>query len=350
MATVCTNVMNKSTGHPFLWTLLGVGAAVAARAYVKHQRTMRFTGKTVVITGGSRGLGLVMARQFAKEGANVAICARDADELIRAEADLLQYGTDILAITCDLTRKPDIDAFITTVEQQLGPIDVLVNNAGVISVSPYENTTEEDFKLAMDSNFWAAYRTVEAVLPGMRDRARTQPCRIVNITSIGGKVAIPHMAPYSASKFALVGYSEGIRAELLKDGILVTTVCPGLIRTGSPRHAIIKGQNEKEYAWFKIADALPLLTVSAEECARQVLDACRIGRAQIVVSLPAKMLTALHSLKPGLFMDTLSVVKRLLPAPGGIGEASAKGHESESAISQSFVATLADQAAEANNE
>jgi short-subunit dehydrogenase len=158
------------------------------------------------------------------------------------------------------------------------------------------------------------------------------------------------MIPYSASKFALVGYSEGLRAELLKDGILVTTVCPGLIRTGSPHHAIVKGQHEKEYAWFKIADALPLVTVSAETCAEQVLDACRIGRAEVVVSLPAKMLTALHNSIPGLFIDTLSVVNRLLPSPGGIGEQSTKGYESESAVSRSFVATLADQAAKANNE
>src|SRR5204863_2590958 len=122
------------------------------------------------------------------------------------------------------------------------------------------------------------------VMPDMRARREG---RIVNISSIGGKVSVPHLLPYSASKFALVGLSEGLRAELAKDGIVVTTVCPGLMRTGSPRNAQFKGQHRAEYAWFTLSDSMPFFSQSAERAARQILSACRHGEAEVVLSLPA---------------------------------------------------------------
>src|SRR5204862_3041411 len=106
--------------------------------------------------------------------------------------------------------------------------------------------------------------------------------RIVNIASIGGKIGIPHLVPYCVGKFALVGYSQGLRAELENNGVVVTTVCPGLMRTGSARKAFFKGQSEAEYAWFKISDSLPLLTISAEKAARDILHACQRGDAQAI--------------------------------------------------------------------
>src|SRR5262249_21748751 len=161
-----------------------------------------------------------------------------------------------LAVPCDVTDRKQADALVATVLARWRPIDVLVNNAGTICVGPQETMTEEDYREAMQTNFWGPLHMIEAVLPGMRQR---RSGRIVNIASIGGKVSVPHLLPYSASKFALVGLSEGLRAELAKDGILVTTVCPGLMRTGSPRNATFKGQNTAEYAWFSISDSLPLL-------------------------------------------------------------------------------------------
>ena len=243
--------MTTSNNNALWWGLAGLGAVLAAKAFLTDKRRIDFNGKTVVITGGSRGLGLVMAKQFAQEGANVAICARDQTELDSAQDDLRLLGKDIFTYACDLTDKTQVEQFIAAVGQVLGPVDVLVNNAGTIIVTPLENATEADFRDAMDTNFWSAFFTVNAVLPQMRAR---KAGRIVNISSFGGKVAVPHLAPYSVSKFALAGYSEGLRSELLKDGIYVTTICPGLIRTGSPRNAIFKGQNEKEYTVFKIGD------------------------------------------------------------------------------------------------
>ncbi len=341
--------MSKANQNALLWSLLGLGAVVAARTVVSRRRTMSFRDKTVIITGGSRGLGLVMARAFAAEGARVAICARDAAELRRAETDLRQYTPTVLAIPCDVTNPTAVREFVDEVEQVFGPVDVLVNNAGIILVSPYGNTTETDFREAMETNFWGAYYMTNAVLPSLRKNNGGEK-RIVNIGSVGGKMAVPHMAPYSASKFALVGYSEGLRSELMKEGIYVTTICPGLIRTGSPRHALIEGQHDKEYAWFKIADSLPLLTVSAENCARQVLEACRTGRAERIVSLPAQLITTIHGLLPGFTADVLSFVNRLLPAPGPDGAGRLMGYESETSTSRSIAARLTDEAAVDNNE
>jgi short-subunit dehydrogenase len=257
--------------------------------------------RTVLITGGSRGLGLVMAREFAREGARLVLCARDEQELDQARLDLEKLGAEVMVVPCDVTNRQDVNAMIAAVNNRFGAVDVLVNNAGVIQVGPLEVMTPEDFELAMQAHFWGPLNTILAVLPSMRQR-RTG--RIVNISSIGGKVSVPHLVPYSASKFALVGLSKGLRAELMKDGIKVTTVCPGLMRTGSPRNADFKGKHQYEYAWFSISDALPLLTVSAENAAKQVVRACKRGQAELVISVPAKVAVLFDALFPEAMSQT----------------------------------------------
>lgn len=330
------------------WALAGMGAWTAIKAMLAQKRRLDFRDKTVVITGGSRGLGLELARLLAQEGANLAICAREADELARAQAELQQLGIKVYTEVCDVTDKIQVDHFAEHVRQTLGPVDVLINNAGVIIVTPYEHTTELDFREAMDTHFWAAYHMTNAVLPQML--ARKERGRLVNIASIGGKIAVPHLLPYSTSKFTLVGYSEGLRAELQKKGIYVTTICPGLMRTGSPRQALFKGQNQKEYAAFKITDSLPLLTMDLTEAARDVIEACRYGEAERILSVPAKVGAALQGLAPNLIAETMALVNELLPGPGGIGQQRAAGKDSETKRSASVLTTLTDQAAERNNE
>jgi len=162
-------------------------------------------GKVVLITGGSRGLGLVMARQLVAQRARVAICARDPDELRRAKAEL----DELVTVACDLTDGDALDRLVSEVAAQLGPIDCLINNAGIIQVGPMKHMMIEDYERAMATHFWAPLRLSLAVLPKMLERGGG---RIVNIASIGGKIAVPHMLPYTASKFALVGLSEGMRA------------------------------------------------------------------------------------------------------------------------------------------
>lgn len=294
-----------------------------------------------------RHVALVMAREFARQGARLALCARDQEELERALFDLERFGVEVMVVPCDVRNRREVNDMVAAVNARFGNVDVLVNNAGVIQVGPLEVMTEEDFEQAMQAHFWAPLNTIMAVLPSMRQK---KAGRIVNITSIGGKVAVPHLVPYSASKFALVGLSKGLRAELMKDGITVTTVCPGLMRTGSPRNAEFKGQHRFEYAWFSISDALPLLSVSAENAARQVVRACKRGQAELVISIPAKIAVLFESLFPEAMYQILGVVNQLLPAPGGIGTQKAKGKESTSAWSPSWLTTLNEEAAVRNNE
>jgi len=325
---------------------LGAGTFVLKSA-VSRLLEYDLKDKTVLITGGSRGLGLVMAREFAREGSRLVLCARDEQELDQARLDLEKLGAEVMVVSCDITNQRDVKAMIAAVYPRFGAVDVLVNNAGVIQVGPLEVMTHEDFELAMQAHFWGPLNTIMAVLPSMRQRGSG---RIVNISSIGGKVSVPHLVPYSASKFALVGLSKGLRAELMKDGIKVTTVCPGLMRTGSPRNADFKGKHQFEYAWFSISDALPLLTVSAENAARQVVNACKRGQAELVISVPAKIAVLFDSLFPEAMSQMLALANRLLPEAGGVGTERMKGRDSTSSWSPSWLTTLNEEAALRNNE
>jgi NAD(P)-dependent dehydrogenase (short-subunit alcohol dehydrogenase family) len=324
----------------------GLGAWLVVRA-ARNRHGFDFRGKTALVTGGSRGLGLVLARQLAAAGARIAICARDADELARAHDDLAGRGAHVLSIPCDVSDEGRVREMVAVVRQRLGPIDVLVNNAGTIAVGPWETMRVRDFQEAMANIFWPAVYTCQAVAPEMQARKQG---RIVNVSSIGGKVAVPHLLPYCAGKFALGGFSEGLRAELAKDNVAVTTVYPGLMRTGSPRNADFKGQHRLEYNWFILGDSLPGSSMSAERAARQILAACRRGEAELVTTFPAKCATLLHGLFPGLTSDLMAVTNRLLPGPGGIGTRRLKGEDSETALSRSFLTSLTRRAAERNNE
>lgn len=323
-----------------------IGAGAALRGLVRYRRRIDLAGKVCVITGGSRGLGLVLARELLRRGARVAICAREKDELQRARIELDGLG-EVFASACDLTSRSDILCFLTEVRDELGPIDVLVNNAGVITVGPAELMTIDDYDEALRTHLWAPLHAMTAVIPEMRQR---RAGRIVNIASAGGKVAVPHLAPYSASKFALVGLSESMRAELAADGVYVTTACPGLMRTGSPRNATFRGNHRAEYAWFDIADSLPILSTSAEHAARQILDACEHGDPEIVTSLPAKLAVLAHGLVPGVVQELLGVAARLLPAAQPGRRERHTGAESESYIAPSILTALGDAAAQRNNE
>jgi NAD(P)-dependent dehydrogenase (short-subunit alcohol dehydrogenase family) len=292
-------------------------------------------------------LGLVLAREFHDRGARIAICARDAEDLLRAEADLQARGADVFAVQCDVTNNSEVEEMIERVIQRFGQIDVLVNNAGIIQVGPLEVMTRVDFQRAMETHFWGPLNTILAVLPSMRERGEG---RIVNISSIGGKIATPHLIPYSASKFALVGLSKGLRAELSKDGISVTTVCPGLMRTGSPRNADFKGNKKAEYAWFSISDSLPFTSIQAERAARQIISACVDGRAELVITVQAKAAVLFDELFPELNAELMSLINGLLPAGDGYGVRQAKGKDSTSAWSPSLLTVLTERAAVRNNE
>ena len=291
----------------------------------------------------------MLARQLVDAGARVAIWARTADDVEAAAAELRdrRKNATVLGLTCDVRDRDQIETAAETVRETWGRIDVLFNVAGIMEVGPLDAMTPADFHEAMDINCWGALNTVMTVLPVMRRQAWG---RIVNVASIGGKRAVPHMLPYDVSKFALVGLSTGLRTELAKDGIVVSTVCPSLMRTGSPRNALFKGQNRAEYAWFSIGGSLPLISISAEQAASQILRACQYGDAEVYVCNTLNLPVIATQLIPSLTTEVLSLVNRLLPPMGGIGQRAAWGYESQSAFSPSVLTALGDQAAARNNQ
>jgi short-subunit dehydrogenase len=330
--------------------LLGAAAfgLIALRAIQKRMRHFSLEGKIVMITGGSRGLGLVIARELVKKGARVAICARDLEELLSAEEELRQLGGDVIAIGADVADREAIGSAIAEVENRFGLIDVLINNAGIMQVGPFETMNLHDFQRTMDVHYYGPLHACLAVAESMRAR---RSGRIVNISSMGGKIAIPHMLPYTASKFALTGFSLGLRTELVKDGVFVTTVFPSPMRTGSPINAEFKGQNEKEYTWFALSDAIPGISVGAERAARRIIKAIERGESELILGAPAKIALRLEPLFPELASSLLAFFERtVLPKTNGSGSTSRLGRESETPVTRSVLTHLTKRAAIRNNE
>ncbi len=214
------------------WAGVGLGLAAGLATALRPRPEWELGGQVAVITGGSRGLGLLLARELGRHGCQLAICARDEAELARARADLESRGMTVHTVRCNVAERAEVERFIAEVVRRFGGIDLLVNNAGTIKVGPVELMTVGDFEDAMRVNFWGMVYPTLSALPIMRAQGGG---RIVNITSIGGKVSVPHLLPYNCAKFAAVAFSEGLRAELARDGITVVTVVPGLMRTrGDP--------------------------------------------------------------------------------------------------------------------
>ncbi len=293
-----------------LW--VGTGAAVLGWWLARRsRRPSPLAGKAALVTGGSRGLGLLIARELAVRGCRVALCARDPNELQRAVRSLRDEGLEALPLTCDVSDPKQVDRAMGEMVEHFGSVDVVVNDAGIIQVGPLEALTRADFEQAMAINFWGTFNVTMAALRTMRPRGQGW---IANITSIGGKVAVPHMLPYSCAKFAAVGFSEGLRAELAGTGIRVTTIVPGLMRTGGEAHASFKGKQRYERAWFSIAAETPGLSTSARRAARLIVRAIERGQAELVVGVPAKILRLTKELLPNPALAALAAADRALPA------------------------------------
>jgi NAD(P)-dependent dehydrogenase (short-subunit alcohol dehydrogenase family) len=330
--------------------LLPVGAAlVGAWITARILRTARYhlRNKVVLITGGSRGLGLVLARHICERGGNVALIARDREELARAKADLSRRGGKVLTVECDLFDRAQIQSAIRTIIDRFGRIDILINNAGIIEVGPLEHMSREDFERTMRLHFWGPYELISQVVPEMRIWGGG---RIVNISSIGGKVAVPHMAPYSASKFALTGFSDAIRAELARDKIHVTTVVPGLMRTGSHVNAKFKGKHNAEFAWFAASAGAPGISMNADRAARRILAACRRGQSSLTLTLAARGAIVGNALFPNLTGYAMKLVNRLLPDATGANGSQSRAGSDLPRKTPGWMTRLADRATKLNNE
>jgi short-subunit dehydrogenase len=310
----------RKTSHrkPSWVAPLAIGAGAWWMWRQLRTRRASLAGQVALIAGGSRGLGFLIARELAREGCRLFICARDADELERARQSLRSEGAQVLALACDVTNAEQAQRLVAATIADLGGIDILVNCVGVIEVAPLASLTLAGFHQAMGANFWGVVHTSLAVLPHMRGRGNG---RIVNITSIGGQVAVPHLLPYDAAKHAAVGFSEGLGAELASDGVSVTTVVPGLMRTGSHRFARVGGQKEREYQWFRLAASTPGLAMSAPRAARRIVAAAKRRDREVVLGVPAKALRLAKELFPELTLRVLAMANRLLPTAPERGSA-----------------------------
>jgi NAD(P)-dependent dehydrogenase (short-subunit alcohol dehydrogenase family) len=330
-----------------LGALGALGAMTASRLW-RASQALDFAGASVLIIGGSRGLGLVLARLLADEGARVTLAARDLEELERARTDLEARGANVNIVVCDVRQQADVDAAVAAVVRDRGGLDVLMNVAGIIQVGPAEHMSAADFEDALRTHFWGPFYATRAAEPHLR---QSRAARIVNISSIGGRIAVPHLLPYSASKFALTGFSEGLRTELAPFGIHVTTVSPGLMRTGSTYNAWFKGKHRREFAWFHTADSLPLLSIDVVRAARQIIEACRRGDAELTITLPARLAVLMKALCPETTAKLLTLTNRLLPAAGdAAGRKSRSGWQSVSRLAPSVLTRSADRATTENNE
>ena len=291
----------------------GIAATMAA-AWIGYliRRPSRepFRGKTVIITGGSRGLGFALARVFAREGANLALLARSSDQLHTAARRLrAQTGVQPRVVVCDVREEDQVRAAISTVVANTGRIDVLINNAGVISVMPFAHAQTEDFRDSLETHFWGPYYMTRACLPYLRRHAG----RIVNISSIGGRVAVPHLLPYTVGKFALVGLSEGLHAELAASGVSVTTVSPHLMQTGSHRNVLVRGRHKDEAIWFALGSTR-LTALNADRAAGAIVRAARARRASLIVGWQAKAAVLANAAAPELAAAAATFAARLLPS------------------------------------
>ena len=319
---------------------------IIARTMSKPRYTFR--NKAVLITGGSRGLGLEIARVFAREGAYVSLLARNSSTLEEARRELDQIGHRVLVIPCDIRSQEQVIRAVKQTVDTFGRLDVVVNNAGVIQVGPFESMTLEDYQRAMETHAWGTLYTSLSAIPHMR---RRRGGRIVNIVSIGGKVGVPHLLPYVMSKFAQAGLSEALGNELSREGIFVTTVYPGLMRTGSHVNALFKGDHEKEFAWFSIGAGMPVISINAQRAAQQIVDASREGLEELVITPAARAAAMGKGVSPRLIARSMRLMNAFLPRGGQEPDRNSRsGWESRSSWSPSTLTKLADSAIERNNE
>lgn len=295
--------------------LAAVGGAVLWTG-LRHARRIHLRGAVVVVTGGGRGLGHAIARELADAGCKLALCGRDGHVVASAVAALRARGTEAIGSACDAGDAEAVERFIDGVIDHYGRIDVLINNAAQCFVGPAAELEAADVESALRNIFWVQYLPTMAVLPHMRQR---RSGRIVNVTSIGGKVPTPHQAAYAAGKFAATGWSETLGVELRKDGIEVSTVTPPPLNDGAPLHAHFNGQAEDEFVWFARTLTSRVRATSTERAARAIVSAARYGDAERAVSFPSWLASRAFGSAPNLVSRVLSLVDRGLPAGGPPG-------------------------------
>ena len=332
---------------PLLPPLLG--------SYACHRRASGYdsimsTRPVALVAGGSRGLGLLIARELGRRGFQPVLWARDAAELDRAVRALKDDDIDAAAMVCDVSDHVLVEQQVGRIEDELGPIEVVVHVAGVIQVGPLSSLTREHFEQAIDIMQWGPINLALAVVPRMRARGRG---RFGTIASIGGLVSVPHLLPYSTAKFGAVGFTNGLRAELAGTGVTATTVAPGLMRTGSHLRAEFTGDAAAEYAWFAPGASMPLVSMDAERAAGKIVSGILRGRSIVILTPLAKVGARIQGVAPATTAAVMGLAARLLPSGPGEPTATIEGHDARGRLNSRLVerlTTWGNRAAARNNE
>ena len=191
-------------------------------------------GKVALVTGASRGIGKAIARTLSRMGAMLSLCARDRQKLQSVRLELEADGAKVLDVAADVSRHDDITSLVQTTERSLGPIEILVNNAGIGHFAPIQEASEANWDATLDTNLKAVFLLSKAVAPGMISRRRGH---IINIASLAGKSAFAGGGVYCASKWGLLGLTQCAAEDLRPYGIRVSAICPGSVATDFSPHS-----------------------------------------------------------------------------------------------------------------
>ncbi len=244
-------------------------------------------GKVAVVTGASSGIGEATARALAERGAAVVLAARAEEKLRFLEREIVATGGRALAVRADVVDAASVEAMIEQTAEEFGSLDVLVNNAGLGLSGRVEDLRAGDLRYLFEVNLLGPLNCMQAALPRMRRGGR-----IINVSSVVGKRAIPKVGGYCATKFALNALSDALRVEVAKRGITVTSVYPGTTRTAF-RENSRRTKSEKR-GWRPRG-------VTPEKVAAKIADAAEGGGRDVYVTLPDRLFVAGTSLAPGLF-------------------------------------------------
>jgi 3-oxoacyl-[acyl-carrier protein] reductase len=219
--------------------------------------------KTSLVTGASRGIGFAIARKLGELGSRVSICSRDPQKLESAATELKRLGISVFAMPADVTRPADIDSFVRRAESSLGPIEIVVNNAGVGYFGPSQEASVADWDHVLDTNLKSVFLMTKAVAPGLIQR---RAGHIINIASLAGKNAFAGGAIYCASKWGLLGFTQCVAEDLRAYGIRVSAVCPGSVATEfSPQGTHAGKDASKMLQPDDVAHAVEMLVTQAPQ-------------------------------------------------------------------------------------
>lgn len=235
-------------------------------------------GKTAVVTGATRGIGLAIANALLERGARVLICARDSSEVDGTVASLReQHGDRVLGVQCDVRSYDDVCKLFSEVESTFGKLDILINNAGIGSRNNVENTAPEEWSATIDTNLSGVFYCCHEALPLMKKSGGY----IINIGSLAGKYAHPGSAAYSASKFGLIGFTEALMQEVRFDHIRVSIIMPGSVNTGFGRGG---GAEDPSATWKLLPEDVARVVISLLEMDPRALP----SRVELRPSEPKK--------------------------------------------------------------